>query len=232
MSDDIIKKDIKQLIEKETPNLTNLLSQEDVSAFKQMTEELRDTWHKKQMFRTETEARFSVLQDNRYPTRGAKYWQCVREQSSYLDNLMALSFDYRRNDAKIKYLEKKIAAEKDEYKLTKYEIDLDEAQFHKASMEKVARHRMREIKMWSKLKSEFNDGSFNDKDVNEHQLQSYTRMYRNKAENINHNTSESEVFNIVGQLSSLERIAKSGELENKTEKKEQITQHGQPKDQI
>ena len=232
MSDDIIKKDIKQLIEKETPNLTNLLSQEDVSVFKQMTEELRDTWHKKQMFRTETEARFSVLQDNRYPTRGAKYWQCVREQSSYLDNLMALSFDYRRNDAKIKYLEKKIAVEKDEYKLTKYEIDLDEAQFHKASMEKVARHRMREIKMWSKLKSEFNDGSFNDKDVNEHQLQSYTKMYKNKAENINQNTSEAEVFNIVGQLSSLERIAKSGELENKTEKKEQITQHGKPKDQI
>ena len=232
MSDDIIKKDIKQLIEKETPNLTNLLSQEDVSVFKQMTEELRDTWHKKQMFRTETEARFSVLQDNRYPTKGAKYWQCVREQSSYLDNLMALSFDYRRNDAKIKYLEKKIAVEKDEYKLTKYEIDLDEAQFHKASMEKVARHRMREIKMWSKLKSEFNDGSFNDKDVNEHQLQSYTKMYKNKAENINQNTSEAEVFNIVGQLSSLERIAKSGELENKTEKKEQITQHGKPKDQI
>ena len=232
MSDDIIKKDIKQLIEKETPNLTNLLSQEDVSVFKQMTEELRDTWHKKQMFRTETEARFSVLQDNRYPTKGAKYWQCVREQSSYLDNLMALSFDYRRNDAKIKYLEKKIAVEKDEYKLTKYEIDLDEAQFHKASMEKVARHRMREIKMWSKLKSEFNDGSFNDKDVNEHQLESYTRMYKNKAQNINQNTSEAEVFNIVGQLSSLERIAKSGELENKTEKKEQITQHGKPKDQI
>ena len=232
MSDDIIKKDIKQLIEKETPNLTNLLSQEDVSVFKQMTEELRDTWHKKQMFRTETEARFSVLQDNRYPTKGAKYWQCVREQSSYLDNLMALSFDYRRNDAKIKYLEKKIAVEKDEYKLTKYEIDLDEAQFHKASMEKVARHRMREIKMWSKLKSEFNDGSFNDKDVNEHQLESYYRMYKNKAQNINQNSSESEVFNIVGQLSSLERIKKSGELENKTEKKEQITQHGKPKDQI
>ena len=232
MSDDIIKKDIKQLIEKETPNLNNLLSKEDVSIFKEMTQELRDTWHKKQMFRTETEARFSVLQDNRYPTKAAKYWQCVREQSSYLDNLMALSFDYRRNDAKIKYLEKKIAVEKDEYKLTKYEIDLDEAQFHKASMEKVARHRMREIKMWSKLKSEFNDGSFNDKDVNEHQLESYYRMYKNKAQNINQNSSESEVFNIVGQLSSLERIKKSGELENKTEKKEQITQHGQPKDKI
>ena len=230
MSDDIIKKDgVKDIIEKEIPNLNNLLSPEEVSDFKAMTEELRDTWTKKQKFRTETEARFSVLQDNRYPTRGAKYWQCVREQSSYLDNLMALSFDYRRNDAKIKYLEKKISTETDEYKLTKYEIDLDEARFGKASMEKTAKHRMREIKMWSKLKLEFNDGSFNDKDVNEHQLESYRLMYQGKAKNLTQNTPEAEVFNIVGQLSSLERIKKSGELENKTEQKEQITQHGQPK---
>ena len=230
MSDDIIKKDgVKDIIEKEIPNLNNLLSPEEVSDFQSMTEELRDTWTKKQMFRTETEARFSVLQDNRYPTKGAKYWQCVREQSSYLDNLMTLSFDYRRSEAKIKYLEKKISTEKDEYKLTKYEIDLDEARFGKASMEKTAKHRMREIKMWSKLKLEFNDGSFNDKDVNEHQLESYRLMYQGKAKNLTQNTPEAEVFNIVGQLSSLERIKKSGELENKTEKKEQITQHGQPK---
>ena len=230
MSDDIIKKDgVKDIIEKEIPNLNNLLSTEEISDFKAMTEELRDTWTKKQMFRTETEARFSVLQDNRYPTKGSKYWQCVREQSSYLDNLMALSFDYRRSEAKIKYLEKKISTETDEYKLTKYEIDLDECRFGKASMEKTAKHRMREIKMWSKLKLEFNDGSFNDKDVNEHQLESYRLMYQGKAKNLTSNTSEAEVFNIVGQLSSLERIKKSGELENKTEKKEQITQHGQPK---
>ena len=98
------KKDIKELIQREEPNLNNLLEKEDLSAFKGMVDELRDTWSKKQMFRTETEARFSVLQDNRYPTRAAKYWQCVREQSTYLDNLMALSFEYRINDEKIKWL--------------------------------------------------------------------------------------------------------------------------------
>ena len=111
-----MKKDIKDLIQKEENNLNNLLEPTDLSDFKSMVDELRDTWTKKQMFRTETEARFSVLQDNRYPTKAAKYWQCVREQSSYLDNLMALSFDYRRNDAKIKWLEKKVDTEKDEYK--------------------------------------------------------------------------------------------------------------------
>ena len=223
------KKDIKELIQREEPSLNNLLEKEDLSAFKGMVDELRDTWSKKQMFRTETEARFSVLQDNRYPTRAAKYWQCVREQSTYLDNLMALSFDYRRNDAKIKWLEGKIEKEEDEYKSTKYQIDLDEARFGKASMEKVARHRMREIKMWSMLKKEFNDGSFNDKDVNQHQLESYHKMYAGKAKSITSSTPESEVFNIVGQLRSLERIKQTGELENKTEKKEELPQYEKPK---
>lgn len=221
-----MKKDVKDLIQKEETHLNNLLEPTDLSDFKGMVEELRDTWTKKQVFRTETEARFSVLQDNRYPTKASKYWQCVREQSSYLDNLMTLSFDYRRNEAKIKWLEKKIESEQDEYKLTKYEIDLDEAKFGKASMEKIAKHRMREIKMWSKLKKEFNDGSFNDKDVNAHQLESYGMQYYEKAKTLNANSSDTEVFNVMGQLQSLQRIKKSGELENKTEKKEEITQDG------
>ena len=214
------KKDLKDLIQKEETHLNNLLEQEDLNSFKGMVEELRDTWTKKQMFRTETEARFSVLQDNRYPTKAAKYWQCVREQSSYLDNLMTLSFDYRRNEAKIKWLEKKVETEQDEYKLTKYQIDLDEARFGKASMEKVAKHRMREIKMWSKLKLEFNDGSFNDKDVNQHQLESYGLQYAAKAKTLNANSSEAEVFNVMGQLQSLQRIKKSGELQH--DKKEEL----------
>ena len=223
------KKDVKDLIQKEETHLNNLLEKEDLSTFKGMVDELRDTWSKKQMFRTETEARFSVLQDNRYPTKAAKYWQCVREQSSYLDNLMHLSFDYRRNEAKIIWLEKKVDIEEDEYKKTKYQIDLDECKFSKASMEKIAKHRMREIKMWSKLKLEFNDGSFNDKDVNQHQLESYGLQYAAKAKTLNNNSSEAEIFNVMGQLQSLQRIKKSGELENSYKEKEQLEQHGKPK---
>jgi len=142
---------------------------------------------------------------------------------------MSLSFDYRRNDAKIKWLGKKIEKEKDEYKLTKYQIDLDQAKFSKASMEKVARHRMREIKMWSKLKKEFDDGSFDTQDVNVHQLESYGLQYHAKAKTLNNNSSEAEVFNVLGQLESLQRIKKSGELESSYKEKEQITQSDKPK---
>jgi len=224
-----MKKDVKDLIQQEEAHLNNLLEVNDLNDFKGMVDELRDTWTKKQMFRTETEARFSVLQDNRYPTKAAKYWQCVREQASYLDNLMTLSFDYRRNEAKIKWLQGKVEKEQDEYKLSKYEIDLDECRYAKASMEKTAKHRMREIKMWSRLKSEFNDGSFNDKDVNVHQLESYGLQYYEKSKTLNEHSDQNEVFNVMGQLQSLQRIKKSGELESSYKEKEQITQHGKPK---
>ena len=223
------KENLKALIEKEGKSLNSLLEVEDAKDFKAMTSELRDTWTKKQMFRTETEARFSVLQDNRYPTRAAKYWQCVREQSSYLDNLMTLSFEYRRNQAKIAWLERKLEKEEDEYKAENYKIDLDEKRYMKASMEKTAHHRMREIKMWSKLKKEFNDGSFNDKDVNVHQLESYGLQYHEKAKTLNANSSEAEIFNVMGQLQSLQRIKKSGELESSYRETEKITQHEKPK---
>ena len=223
------KENYKQLIEKESESLNNLLDIEELKEFKMMTSELKDTWEKKQVFRTETEARFSVLQDNRYPTQAAKYWQCVREQASYIDNLMTLSFEYRRNQAKINKLEKQIETEKDEHEKINFEIDLDECRFIKASHERVAHHRMREIKMWSKLKKEFNDGSFNDKDVNVHQLESYGLQYHEKAKTLNNNSSEAEIFNVMGQLQSLQRIKKSGELESSYKEKEQITQDDKPK---
>ena len=212
MSDNIKKRDITSLIEKEAPNLNNLLDPEDVSKFKELTGELRDTWTKKQMFRTQTEMEFSVLNDAKYPTKAAKYWQCVREQNVFLENLMSLSFDYRRNEVKIKRLEKKLAEETDELKIELAQIDLDEKRYAKASMQLTARDRMREIKLWSMYKKKYDDGSFDTKDVNTHQLHSYHLTMKNKAETLTEGSSQPEVFNVLGQLKSIERVKKSGEM--------------------
>jgi len=215
------KRNIHALIEKEAPSLNNLLDPEDVKEFKAMTSELRDTWTKKQVFRTETEMRMSVLQDMKYPTKAAKYWQCVREQNVFLENLMTLSFDCRRKEAKIKWLEKKLETEQDEYKLEKYKIDLDEEVYGLANMQLVAKDRMREIKLWSTLKKEFDDGTFDTQDVNRHQLDSYHMIMKNKAETLTSGSSQPEVFNVLGQLKSIERVKKSGEMIYN--KKEQLT---------
>jgi hypothetical protein len=207
------KRNIQPLIEKEEPHLHNILPSEDVKAFKNMVGELRDTWTKKQIFRTETEARISVLQDMKYPTKAAKYWQCVREQNVFLENLMSLSFDYADEMiSKIKRLEKKIEEEKDDLKKELWKIDLDEKIYAKANMELTAKDRMRELKMWSKLKKEYDDGTFDTKDVNEHQLDSYSKIMQNKAKTLTEGSSQPEVFNVLGQLKTIERVQRDGEL--------------------
>ena len=215
------KRNIHELIVKEAPSLNNLLDPNDVKEFSKLTNELRDTWTKKQVFRTETEMRMSVLQDAKYPNNASKYWQCVREQNVFLENLMSLSFDARRNEVKLKKLKQKLETEEDPLKRELLQIDIDEKTYSVANMQLVARDRMREIKLWSVLKKEFNDGSFDDKDVNTHQLDSYHLIMKNKAETLTSGSSQPEVFNVLGQLQTIERVKKSGEMIYN--KKEQLT---------
>jgi len=214
------KRNIKSLIQQEEAHLNNLLETEDLKSFKGMVEELRDTWTKKQIFRTETEMKVAVLDDGRYPTRASKYWQCVREQNVFLENLMSLSFDYRRNEAKIKQLQKKLETETDEYKRELYQIDLDEKIYGKANMELVAKDRLREIKLWSKFKAEYDDGSFDTKNVNSHQFESLSQIMEHKKNSITPGSSQAEVFNVLSQVDTIARIKQEKQLTN--DKKEQL----------
>ena len=207
------KRSIQKQANSEAKHLMALLDKADVSEFKKMVPELQDTWKKKQMFRTETEMRFSVLSDNKYGTNAAKYWQSVREQNTHFENLMHLSFDYRKNDVEIEKLQQKITDPKEdkfEKKLAK--IELEEKLYGRANMELVAKARMREISTWSKLKKEFHDGSFDDKDVNTHQAESYMHQLEQKKATLTPGSSQPEVFNVLGQLETLKRVRQSGEL--------------------
>ena len=210
------KRDIQKLVDQESEKFYEFLDPNDVKDFKALTEELRDTWTKKQVFRTETEMRFSVLNDLRYPNNASKYWQCVREQNVYLEQMMKLSFEYRRNESKIKRLKKLLDKETDEYKKEVYEIDLDDRNFSKANMQLVARDRMREIKLWSKLKAEVDDGTFDTQNVNTHQLEAYHKIMINRKDTLSPQSSQPEVFNVLGQLQTIERVQKEkAQLESK-----------------
>jgi hypothetical protein len=209
------KRNIKELVDKESDNLHNILDPNDVTDFKGMVDELRDTWTKKQIFRTETEMRFSVLNDLKYPTKASKYWQCVREQNVYLENLMSLSFEYRRDEVKLKRLEQKLKEEKDPLKKELIQIDIDEKTYGRANMQLTAKDRMREIRLWSQLKKENDDGTFDKQDVNQHQLESYHKIMLNRKDTLTAGSSQPEVFNVLGQLQTIERVKKEkGQLES------------------
>tara|TARA_R110000803_G_scaffold86142_1_gene152514 strand:- start:209 stop:883 length:675 start_codon:yes stop_codon:yes gene_type:complete len=213
------KRNILPLIEKETPNLNNILDLEDVESFKDLKLELKDTWTKKQQFRTETEMRFSVLNDYKHPTKASKYWQCVREQNSFLESLMSLSFDARRAEIKLQKLKKDLEKEKDPLEKELIQIDIDEKIFSIANTQLTAKDRMREIKLWSTLKKELNDGTFDTKNVNTHQLDSYHEVYKNRIGSLTPGTSQAEVFNARGQFETLERQKKEkGLLTNEFKK--------------
>ena len=213
------KRNIQTLATTQSKYLSDILDVEDVKEFKSLIPELKDTWKKKQVFRTETEMRFSVLSDNKYPTRAAKYWQCVREQNTHFENLMHLSFDARKNDVEIEKLKVKIKEEKNKLEKELLKIELEEKVYGKASMELVAKHRMREVATWSKLKKEFHDGSFDDRDVNTHQAQSYKIRLEHQKATLTPGSSQPEVFNVLGQLNTLDRVIKDGELLPNKEKK-------------
>ena len=204
------KRNIISVIEQEHNHLNNILDDDQFKQFKELTSELKDTWHKKQVFRTETEMRVSVLDDGRYPNKAAKYWQCVREQNVFLENLMSLSFDYRKNDIEIKKLYIKIEKEKDELEGQLLKIELDEKIYGRACMELTAKDRMREINLWSNLKKEFDDGTFDNQNVNTHQAVSLRQVLEHKKSTITAGTPQNEVFNIMSQLESVYREEKEG----------------------
>jgi len=205
-------RNIQQYADKEVKHLMVLLDKSQVTEFKKMVPELQDNWAKKQMFRTETEMRFSVLADNKHGTKASKYWQSVREQNSHFENLMRLSFDYRKNDVEIEKLEHKIGIEKDKFERKMAEIEREEKLYGRACMELQAKARMREVSTWSKLKKEFDDGTFDKQNVNTHQAESYTHVLEQRRLTLSKSSSQPEIFNVLGQVETLKRVIKSGEL--------------------
>lgn len=185
------------------------LKEEDAQEVLALRAELTDNWVKKQIFRTETEMRISVLNDFKHPTPASKYWQSVREMGAHFDGLMGLSFDLRKNKVERMRLERKMkeaVARGDDLEIMEIQIDLDQNMFARANMEQTAHDRVRELKLWSKIKSELNDGSFDDRDVNQHQAESYRLVLTNRVNSLGPHSDTSEVMNALGPLRTVERL--------------------------
>ena len=212
----------------------SVLKEKDAQAIVALREELTDTWTKKQIFRTETEMRISVLNDGKHPTQASKYWQSVREQNAMFEALMGLSFDLRKSDVKRLKLERKMQkaiSDGDDLKQMEIQIDLDENLYGKANMEQTAHDRVRELNTWSKIKSELKDGSFDDENVDSHQAESYKHALNNRVKALGPNAGPAEVVNAVGPLQTVQRLQKEdGQLLDFKEAKLQLTQ-GQQEEQ-
>lgn len=201
----------------------NVLTEKDKKAFSKLTAELKDTWKKKQIFRTDTEARFSVLNDGSFPTVASKYWQAVREQAGMLESLTLLSFDLRRIDVQLEKLERNIKTAKDDLIKKEIQIDIEQARFSKLNAEQIARDRVRELLMWSQIKAELDDGSFDTQDPNTHQLESMHQSLQNRADVAGNNANPGELLNIAGPLSTILRHKQQKQQNLPSQKPQNLT---------
>jgi hypothetical protein len=184
---------------------TDLLSKEDGKALQSLEAELNNTLHKRQIFRTETEMRFSVLNDGKFPTKASKYWQAVREQAAMLDSVITQGFEYRRLQNKVNKIKRDIEACDDELDMIDSKIDLDEAQYNKMALHLMAADRIRELKLWSQIKSEVDDGSFDTENCDTHQAVSMEEQLIHRKNCLTQGASQGEVINVLGPLQSISK---------------------------
>lgn len=180
-----------------------VLDDTDAKALVKLKETLTESWQTKQIFRTETEAKYSVLNHSSFPTKASRYWQSVREMSMQLEQIMLASFKLRRLQVDKKELEYKLESANG-IEAERLQIDLDENLFHLTNLTQATQDRVREIQIWDKLKDDNDDGSFDKTDVNASQVKTMQLQLQNRARTLSNNSSGSEIQNVMGPLATLQ----------------------------
>lgn len=140
---------------------STLLSQEDMTRLNACAPVICHAFNHVQIYRTQTEMIVSVLNDVKFPTPDAKFWQSVREMNVFVENLIQLGFTYR---------EKVLDLEELEYTLSKLPETIDESyariarertiinikkmKFEIQCIQRDAHHRIREIDEWRKIQEQ------------------------------------------------------------------------------
>lgn len=182
-----------------------MLKKTDNSFLEDLKNELEDTRNKRQIFRSETQMRYSVLNDGVHPNNASKYWQCVTEQNVMYENLVLLSFNYRELEIKIKKAEIELANTEDPLDKELCQIKLERLFWDKADSERIGRDRVREIRKWSELKAEFDDGTFDTEDAYVEQDDILRMRLENRRASLTPGSSQAEVLNVLGPLTTINK---------------------------
>ena len=161
-----------------------ILESDDLTAVSNLSKELQRVFEVKQVWRTETEMRYSVLNDVSFPTPASKYWQCIREQDSFFSQLIQLSCDYQKTQGELELLEVEYDEIKGVSKKSKAlrkikDAEIKQKKFGLMNMRLQAHDRVREIDLWETLKKEqMEKDDFDISDVNKHQKDSYKKRWQ------------------------------------------------------
>jgi len=183
-----------------------MLETYELDSVRRIAPELQRTFDNVQIFRTETEMRVSILNDVKHPTADSKFWQAVREQNVMMKELVMLSYDYRAGQTQIKILKRNLEQQEDALESQLMQIEIDRLEFLARDQERTAKDRIREIELWSKIKSELEPEMKHSKtDVNEHQLDSYCQRWTKQAEIMGDAGAVDDRVNLLAQLDAAKR---------------------------
>ena len=200
-----------------------LLTDDSETKLSELADELEETYKKRQIWRTQTEMMFSVLDDTKHPTPASKYWQCVREQSVFYEQLVVLSFNHRRNNIAILEIEEKLQGDDlNKFERMSLEVDKDSAIWAREGMLIEAKDRIREIDLWSQIKASLVEGNseFDMQDVNTHQAEAYLQKLEFRKDSLTAGSGQSEVLNVLGSLNTLRRLCELPQVPIKESMKE------------
>ena len=197
------------LLSKAKDTLVPMLSSDLETKLAGLADELQETYAKRQIWRTQTEMMFSVLDDSKHPTPASKYWQCVREQSVFYEELVQLTLDYRRNNIAILEIEEKLQGDDlNKFERMNLEVEYDSAIWARDGLQLSAKDRMRELDLWSQIKAVLVEGNpeFDTEDVNTHQAESYLKRMENRKDTLTSGSQGAEVINVLGPLNTLRKL--------------------------
>jgi hypothetical protein len=197
------------LLSKAKDTLVPMLSSDLEDKLAGLVDELQETYSKRQIWRTQTEMMFSVLDDSKFTTPAAKYWQCVREQSVFYQELVQLTLDYRRNNIAILEIEEKLQGDDlNKFERMNLEVEYDSAIWARDGLQLAAKDRMRELDLWSQIKTALVEGNpeFDTEDVNTHQAESYLKRMENRKDTLTSGSQGAEVINVLGPLNTLRKL--------------------------
>lgn len=207
----------KSLVElgRESIVSSSVISDSDLAQLDKIKESLMISVDTRTIWRTQTEAEVSVLNDLKFPTAAAKFHQAAREQVVFFDNLLRLSFDYQRKLLDVEEIQDQLKnADPGSMKARRLNIDLKEAIYTLSVMQHEGRERVREIVMWEDIKQKclFDDPSIHPDDKNADQIIGFTLSHIRKLPSAFRSaTDPGSANNIIGQaISGLKKCDELG----------------------
>ena len=192
----------------------DIQEKDDMTSVSKLTGELQRVFEVHQLWRTETEMRYSVLNDVNYPTPASKYWQSIREQNVFWEQLVELSCNYQKEQGELELLEieyDEITGKSKKHMAQRKikDSEIKQKQFTLMNMRLQAHDRVREIKLWEKIKDEqLEKDDFDINDVNKHQAESYAKRWEEEMK--------------VGQMSNQADLFRHAKANLETMKKEKV----------